>query len=64
MIRPGGRVTRWEFEELAQGHIPQDQSGNDAESKRQPQSVLVTMPKHMPSAEMFNALGKVLRRFP
>ena len=46
MIRPGGRVTRWEFEALAQGLIPQDQPDDDADTQpAQPQSVLVTMPK-------------------
>ncbi len=61
MIRPGGRVTRWEFEELAQGRIPQEDS-NDQQSERQ--SVLVTMPKQMPTSEMFDAVGKAARAFP
>ena len=46
MIRPGGRVTRWEFEELAEGRIPQEDSN---EQEAEPQSVLVTMPKQMPT---------------
>src|SRR5438309_2791638 len=33
MIRPGGRVTRWEFEELAQGNIPQIQAADDADTQ-------------------------------
>jgi hypothetical protein len=60
MIRPGGRVTRWEFEELAEGRIPQEGSN---EQKAEPQSVLVTMPKQMPTDEMFNAIGKVAGSF-
>lgn len=60
MIRPGGRVTRWEFEELAQGRIPQESSD---EQQEEPQSVLVTMPKQMPTAGMFNAIGKVAGSF-
>jgi hypothetical protein len=66
MIRPGGRVTRWEFEALAQGLIPQEQQdGPDAETQpAAPQSVLVTMPKHMPSAEVFNALASAAKAFP
>jgi hypothetical protein len=61
MIRPGGRVTRWEFEELAAGHLPQqDSNGQEAES----QSVLVTMPKQMPTEEMLNAIGEAARAFP
>lgn len=66
MIRPGGRVTRWEFEALAQGLIPQGQlDGPDAETQpTAPQSVLVTMPKHMPSAKMFNELAGAAKAFP
>jgi hypothetical protein len=61
MIRPGGRVTRWEFEALAEGRIPQQDSN---EQQSEPQSVLVTMPKQMPAPEMFNAIGEVARTFP
>jgi hypothetical protein len=65
MIRPGGRVRRWEFEELAQGNLPEIQADDDAETQpAQPQSVLVTMPKHMPSAEMFKALANSAKAFP
>ena len=60
MIRPGGRVTRWEFEELAEGRIPQEDSN---EQQAEPQSVLVTMPKQMPTPEMFNAIDKVAGSF-
>ncbi len=38
MIRPGGRVRRWEFEELAQGNLPEiqadDRRGNADGAKR------------------------------
>ena len=61
MIRPGGRVTRWEFEELAEGRIPQTE--DDAETQTA-QSVLVTMPKQMPTSEMFNAISQVAVGFP
>jgi hypothetical protein len=53
MIRPGGRVTRWEFEELAEGRIPKQDSNEQAVES---QSFLVTMPKQMPTPEMFNAI--------
>ena len=33
MIRPGGRVTRWEFEALAEGRIPKEIKEQDAERK-------------------------------
>jgi type III secretion system (T3SS) SseB-like protein len=61
MIRPGGRVTRWEFEELAQGDIPQMQA-EDAGTQSAAQSVLVTMPTQMPAPEVFNALGAAARK--
>lgn len=61
MVRPGGRVMRWEFEALAESHIPQ-QDSNDPQSE--PQSVLVTMPKQMPTLEILNAMGKVADTFP
>lgn len=61
MIRPGGRVTRWEFEELAAGRIPEQDSTAEAVES---QSVLVTMPKQMPTPEMFNAIGEVAGSFP
>jgi type III secretion system (T3SS) SseB-like protein len=63
MIRPGGRVTRWEFEELAQGNIPQIQADDDAETQTAPQSVLVTMPAQMPAPEVFDALGATASKF-
>jgi len=61
MIRPGGRVTRWEFELLAEGRIPEEPSN---EQGAELQSVLVTMPKQMPTPEMFDAMGKAARVFP
>jgi hypothetical protein len=59
MIRPGGRVTRWEFEALAEGLHP-----GDKEREAEAQSVLVTMPKHMPPAEVFTALADAANAFP
>jgi hypothetical protein len=61
MIRPGGRVTRWEFELLAQARIPQ---GDANEQERESQSVLVTTPSHMPAPETFIAISEVVRGFP
>ena len=61
MIRPGGIVKRWEFEELAEGRIPEGHSGKQVV---EPQSVLVTMPQQMPAPEMFNAIGAVASKFP
>jgi hypothetical protein len=60
MIRPGGRVTRWEFEALAEGRHP----GNSPEEQAEAKSVLVSMPKHMPSAEVFMALADAAKAFP
>jgi len=61
MIRPGGIVKRWEFEELAEGRIPE---GNSSKQVVEPQSVLVTTPKEMPAPEMFNAISEVARTLP
>jgi hypothetical protein len=61
MIRPGGIVKRWEFEELAEGRIPEGHSGKQVV---EPQSVLVTMPQQMPAPEMFNAIGAAARKLP
>lgn len=60
MIRPGGIVMRWEFEELAEGRIPQEDSN---EQQAEPQSVLVTMPKRMPAPEVFDAMGAAAGTF-
>ena len=60
MIRPGGRVTRWEFETLAGGRIPEE---NSTEETVESQSVMVTMPRQMPTPEMFNAIGTVAGSF-
>ena len=62
MIRPGGRVTRWELEELAQGNLPPIQEDDKAETQTA-QSVLVTMPTQMPAAEVFDALGATASKF-
>jgi hypothetical protein len=63
MIRPGGRVMRWELEELAQGSLPQIQADDDKEIQTAQQNVLVTMPTQMPAAEVFDAMGAAARKF-
>ena len=63
MIRPGGRVTRWEFEALASGELPQADPANSPEPNETP-SVLLTMPKDMPSAETWNLLAVAAKAFP
>jgi hypothetical protein len=62
MIRPGGRIKRWEFEELAQGNLPEIQADDDAETQTA-QSVLVTMPTQMPAQEVFDALAATAGKF-
>jgi SseB protein N-terminal domain/SseB protein C-terminal domain len=65
MIRPGGRVTRWEFESLAQGVVPRPQPDDDTDTQSAgSHSVLVSMPKRMPSAAMFSALAGAAGAFP
>ena len=61
MIRPGGRMKRWEFESLAAGRVPVSDSNEQGVSS---QNVLVTMPKQMPTAEMFDAMNEAARAFP
>ena len=64
MIRPGGRVKRWELESLAQGVVPEPPSGEDAAPQpADSQGVLVSMPRHMPSAEMFKQLSGAAQGF-
>jgi hypothetical protein len=63
MIRPGGRVKRWEFEELAEGNLPQTSTDEGAEMQAAAQNVLVTMPTQMPAAEVFDALGAMASKF-
>ena len=63
MIRPGGRVKRWEFEELARGEIPLIPVDDGAETQTAAQNVLVTMPTQMPAPEVFAALGATASKF-
>jgi len=63
MIRPGGRVKRWEFEELAEGNLPQTPMHEGADMQAAPESVLVTMPTQMPAAKVFDALGATASKF-
>jgi hypothetical protein len=66
MIRPGGRVTRWEFEALAQGRIPQPDSESSEEETEpeSPQPVLLSTPKIMPPKELFDALIDAAKNIP
>ena len=66
MIRPGGRVTRWEFELLAAGRIPQpDTESGDAEAESlTPQPMLLSTPKIMPPKELFDALTHAAKNIP
>ena len=63
LVRPGGRVTRWEFESLARELNPQGQKDSITETQAS-LGVLVTMPKQMPSAEIFSALASAAQSFP
>jgi hypothetical protein len=55
-------VTRWEFEALAEGRHPSNESTEEQDAAAK--SVLVAMPKHMPSAETFKALATAAKAFP
>lgn len=58
IIRPFGRITRAEFQALAEGLIPEPRSqGKTVQMTAvKPQRVLVGMPKEMPGKEVFDAL--------
>ncbi len=66
MIRPGGRVTRWEFELLAEGRLPQPdtESPEDGAESEAPQPVLLSTPKVMPPKELFDALIAAAKNIP
>jgi hypothetical protein len=58
MIRPHGRITRTEFQVLAEGLIPEPHSQGKTMKVTtvKPQRVLVGMPAEMPRKEVFDAL--------
>src|ERR1051326_8408707 len=60
MIRPGGRMKRWEFESLAEGKIPEKGATDKVVES---QSVLVSMPKQMPAPEVLNAMEETAGKF-
>ncbi len=69
MIRPGGRVTRWEFELLAQGRIPQPDLGDEEAEEGEAgtedsQPVLLSTPSNMPPKELFDALIAAAKDIP
>ncbi len=69
MIRPGGRVTRWEFELLAQCLLPQPnmESTDDEGGMTEPESprqMLLSTPKIMPPQELFDALIATAKSVP
>jgi hypothetical protein len=64
MIRPGGRVKRWELEELAQGNLPLTPTHHGANMQAAQQSVLVTMPTQMPAPEVFSAMSAAAGKLP
>jgi hypothetical protein len=71
MIRPGGRVTRWEFELLAQSRVPQpDLEGEDTDVEEgeadaeDAQPVLLSTPSIMPPKELFDALIVAAKSIP
>ena len=63
MTRPTGRITRSEFQALAEGMIPQaDIAGKALQVEvRREQRVMVGMPAKMPQPEFFEALTAVAK---
>jgi hypothetical protein len=66
MIRAHGRITRAEFQVLAEGLIPEPHSPGKAMQMMavKPQRVLVGMPAEMPRKEVFDALTSAARSQP
>jgi len=66
LLRPGGRVTHWEIEDLAEGKSPQDDMNNKpAGMAAEPtQPVMLSMPAQMPGAEFFDALTEGAKKSP
>ncbi len=66
LLRPGGRVTHWEIEDLAEGKSPQDEMNNKpAGMAAEPaQPVMLSMPAQMPRAEFFDALTEGAKKSP
>lgn len=58
LVRPGGRVTHWEIEYLAEGKSPQDEMEDKAAgmAAEPTQPVLLSMPAQMPPPALFDAL--------
>ncbi|PYX58521.1 MAG: hypothetical protein DMG76_08670 [Acidobacteria bacterium] len=66
MIRPTGRITRAEFQALAEGMIPQT-TGTDNTLQMEivkPQRVFLGMPAQMPRHEIFDALAASAKSLP
>jgi hypothetical protein len=60
LVRPGGRVTHWEMEWLAQGKSPEDQIPDGPADA--PQQVLLSTPKEKPPQEFFAALTNAAKK--
>lgn len=61
LVRPGGRVTHWEIELLAQGKSPQDEIPQDGSPAPSAQMLLST-PSEKPPEAFFAALTKEAKR--
>jgi hypothetical protein len=66
MIRPHGRITRAEFQALAEGLIPEPRSHGKTMQMTsvKPQRVLVGLPAEMPRKEVFDALTSAAKSQP
>ncbi|MBZ5524568.1 MAG: enhanced serine sensitivity protein SseB [Acidobacteriia bacterium] len=59
LVRPGGRVTHWEIEMLAEGRSPESEITVDT-----PQQVLLSTPSQKPPQEFFAALIEAAKKLP
>ena len=66
LLRPGGRITHWEIEDLAAGKSPQDEMANKplGMAAEPAQPVLLSMPAQMPGADFFDALTTGAKKSP
>jgi hypothetical protein len=66
MIRPFGRITRAEFQALAEGRIPRadNREGMIEVTVAKPQRVLLGMPAQMPRKDIFDALAEAAKTQP
>jgi hypothetical protein len=62
LVRPGGRVTHWEIEILAEGKSPQDETAGGDKAPVATSPALLSTPSQPPPQEFFAALTAVAKK--